>query len=52
MGLNFQDDRKKQEVEVKKELSYVFEAIKRVRFSLKGRVPLIGFCGGSFFHFF
>ena len=31
--------------DVKKELSYVYEAIKLTRHALKGRVPLIGFSG-------
>lgn len=34
-----------QEVDVKKELSYVYEAISLTRQRLQGRVPLIGFCG-------
>lgn len=33
------------EVDVQKELGYVFEAITSTRQGLKGRVPLIGFCG-------
>ncbi|KAJ3569347.1 hypothetical protein NP233_g5110 [Leucocoprinus birnbaumii] len=32
-------------VDVNKELGYVFEAITMTRKELKGRVPLIGFCG-------
>ncbi|OKL59703.1 hypothetical protein UA08_05296 [Talaromyces atroroseus] len=32
-------------VDVKKELDYVYKAITVTRFKLKGRVPLIGFCG-------
>ncbi len=32
-------------VDVQKELGYVFEAITMTRHGLKGRVPLIGFCG-------
>lgn len=33
------------EVDVKSELDYVYKAISLTRFKLKGRVPLIGFCG-------
>jgi uroporphyrinogen decarboxylase len=33
------------EVDVKKELDYVYNAITLTRQKLKGRVPLIGFCG-------
>lgn len=33
------------EVDVKKELGYVFEAITMTRKELNGEVPLIGFCG-------
>ncbi|KAI4525841.1 uroporphyrinogen decarboxylase [Schizophyllum commune Loenen D] len=33
------------EVDVEKELKYVFEALTRTRKELKGEVPLIGFCG-------
>ena len=33
------------EVDVKKELDYVYNAITVTRQKLKGRVPLIGFCG-------
>lgn len=33
------------EVDVKKELDYVYKAITLTRYKLKGRVPLIGFCG-------
>lgn len=32
-------------VDVKSELDYVYKAISLTRFKLKGRVPLIGFCG-------
>ncbi|KAJ5746662.1 hypothetical protein N7520_011844 [Penicillium odoratum] len=32
-------------VDVKAELDYVYKAITLTRFKLKGRVPLIGFCG-------
>ncbi|KAJ5636782.1 uncharacterized protein N7484_010095 [Penicillium longicatenatum] len=32
-------------VDVKAELDYVYKAISLTRFKLKGRVPLIGFCG-------
>lgn len=32
-------------VDVKTELDYVYKAISLTRFKLKGRVPLIGFCG-------
>ena len=32
-------------VDVKKELEYVYKAINLTRHKLKGRVPLIGFCG-------
>ncbi|KAJ5712877.1 uncharacterized protein N7483_010058 [Penicillium malachiteum] len=32
-------------VDVKAELNYVYKAITLTRFKLKGRVPLIGFCG-------
>lgn len=32
-------------VDVKAELDYVYQAISLTRFKLKGRVPLIGFCG-------
>lgn len=32
-------------VDVKKELDYVYKAITLTRYKLKGRVPLIGFCG-------
>jgi uroporphyrinogen decarboxylase len=35
----------KQEVDVNKELRYVFEAITSTRKALNGEVPLIGFCG-------
>jgi uroporphyrinogen decarboxylase len=34
------------EVDVEKELGYVYEAIKETVKRLDGRVPLIGFCGG------
>jgi uroporphyrinogen decarboxylase len=33
------------DVDVKKELQYVFEAITLTRHTLNGRVPLIGFSG-------
>lgn len=33
------------EVDVHKELGYVFEAITQTRKALNGEVPLIGFCG-------
>jgi uroporphyrinogen decarboxylase len=33
------------EVDVKKELGYVYDAITLTRKKLAGRVPLIGFCG-------
>ncbi|KAK4990466.1 Uroporphyrinogen decarboxylase in heme biosynthesis [Elasticomyces elasticus] len=33
------------EVDVKKELDYVYAAIKMTREKLQGRVPLLGFCG-------
>lgn len=33
------------DVDVKKELDYVYNAITLTRQKLKGRVPLIGFCG-------
>lgn len=33
------------EVDVAKELDYVYKAITLTRHKLKGRVPLIGFCG-------
>ena len=36
------------EVDVKKELGYVFEAISLTRKKLDGRVPLFGFCGAPF----
>lgn len=32
-------------VDVNKELGYVFEALKRTRMELDGKVPLFGFCG-------
>ncbi|EKM80270.1 hypothetical protein AGABI1DRAFT_38222 [Agaricus bisporus var. burnettii JB137-S8] len=32
-------------VDINKELGYVFEALKRTRKELDGKVPLIGFCG-------
>jgi uroporphyrinogen decarboxylase len=35
----------KKDVDVKVELGYVYEAITLTRHKLKGRVPLIGFCG-------
>jgi uroporphyrinogen decarboxylase len=35
----------KKEVNVKEELDYVYKAITLTRHKLKGRVPLIGFCG-------
>ncbi|PCG98262.1 Uroporphyrinogen decarboxylase HemE [Penicillium occitanis (nom. inval.)] len=35
----------KKDVDVKKELDYVYKAITLTRLKLKGRVPLIGFCG-------
>jgi uroporphyrinogen decarboxylase len=35
----------KKEVDVAKELDYVYKAITMTRHKLKGRVPLIGFCG-------
>lgn len=38
-------DRLTVEVDVQKELGYVFEAITLTRQGLRGRVPLIGFCG-------
>lgn len=38
-------ERLKEEVDVEKELGYLFEAIKMTRKGLDGRVPLIGFCG-------
>lgn len=36
------------EVDVRKELGYVFEAISLTRRKLDGRVPLFGFCGAPF----
>lgn len=36
---------KRGEVDVKKELGYIFDAITMTRKELKGEVPLIGFCG-------
>lgn len=36
------------EVDVKKELGYVFDAISMTRTKLDGRVPLYGFCGAPF----
>ena len=38
--------RLKKEVDVHKELQYVFDAITMTRHALEGRVPLIGFVGG------
>lgn len=38
-------DRLTKNVDVEKELGYLFEAIRITRLGLKGRVPLIGFCG-------
>lgn len=35
----------RQNVDVQKELGYVFEAVTLTRKGLDGRVPLIGFCG-------
>ncbi|KAJ3880617.1 uroporphyrinogen decarboxylase [Lentinula edodes] len=35
----------RQNVDVEKELGYVFKAITQTRIELKGEVPLIGFCG-------
>ena len=35
----------KKEVDVKSELDYVYKAITLTRHKLKGRVPLLGFCG-------
>ena len=35
----------RKEVDIQKELGYVFDAITLTRTKLKGRVPLIGFCG-------
>ena len=45
--LNTPDDLRKlkKNVDVKKELGYVFDAITMTRKALKGEVPLIGFCG-------
>lgn len=45
--LNTPDDISKlrKEVDVKKELGYVFDAITVTRKGLNGEVPLIGFCG-------
>jgi uroporphyrinogen decarboxylase len=45
--LNTPDDIKKlrDQVDVNKELGYVFEAITMTRKELNGEVPLIGFCG-------
>jgi uroporphyrinogen decarboxylase len=37
--------RLKTDVDVRKELGYVFEAITATRMGLQGEVPLIGFCG-------
>ncbi|RXK36044.1 uroporphyrinogen decarboxylase [Tremella mesenterica] len=37
--------RLKTEVDVEKELGYVFEAITMTRRKLEGKIPLIGFCG-------
>lgn len=38
-------DKLSKDVDIDKELGYLFEAIKMTREGLKGRVPLIGFCG-------
>ncbi|KAF9076564.1 Uroporphyrinogen decarboxylase [Rhodocollybia butyracea] len=38
-------DKLRQNVDVDKELGYVFKAITQTRIALKGEVPLIGFCG-------
>lgn len=45
--LNTPEDVEKltKDVDVNKELGYVFEAITRTRKALDGEVPLIGFCG-------
>lgn len=40
-----QDVSKLKKVDVKKDLDYVFEAIRLTRTKLAGRVPVIGFCG-------
>lgn len=37
--------RLREDVDVQKELGYVFEAVTLTRKGLDGRVPLIGFCG-------
>ena len=37
--------RLRETVDVQEELGYVFEAIEMTRRGLRGRVPLIGFCG-------
>lgn len=37
--------RLKEDVDVHKELQYVFDAITMTRHALEGRVPLIGFAG-------
>lgn len=37
--------RLKTDVDVDKELGYVFDALTKTRHGLKGEVPLIGFCG-------
>jgi uroporphyrinogen decarboxylase len=37
--------RLREDVDVHKDLGYVFEAITRTRHGLRGEVPLIGFCG-------
>jgi len=37
--------KKREEVDVKSSLKYVFDAIRLCRHSLQGTVPLIGFCG-------
>ncbi|KAI9511287.1 Uroporphyrinogen decarboxylase [Russula earlei] len=37
--------RLREDVDVRKELGYVFAAITRTRHGLRGEVPLIGFCG-------
>ncbi|XP_074641625.1 uroporphyrinogen decarboxylase-like [Tubulanus polymorphus] len=37
--------RLKTDIDIKKELSYVFDAITLTRHKLEGKVPLLGFCG-------
>lgn len=45
-------DKLNKDADVHKELGYVFEAITLTRQKLEGKVPLFGFCGGTFWDVF